>query len=212
MMFKISPVPAVLAAAVVVAGCTTDPENRNRNTGIGVGALIGAGLGAAVSDDKSKGVVIGTIAGATVGGLVGDQLDKQAEELRAGLDSDILVETADGRLVVTLPQDITFDTDSAVVRPSLQTELNKVAASLVSYPNSTVQVIGHTDNQGDAAYNQGLSERRASSVAAILQGGGVAPGRLTTFGRGENQPIASNLTPEGMARNRRVEIIVIPTG
>jgi len=210
MNIKVSPVAGVLCAAVILAGCTNDPKNRNLNTGLGVGALIGAGIGAAVSDDKGKGVVIGTIAGATVGGIIGDQLDKQAEELRAGLDDDILVEAADGRLVVTLPEDITFATDSAVVRPSLQAELNTVAASLVRYPESSVQVIGHTDNQGEASYNQALSERRAASVAAILQGGGVASGRLTTFGRGENQPIASNLTPEGMARNRRVEIIVIP--
>ncbi len=213
--------PLALAAGVslTVAACT-DPaslsangENANTNTGLGVGALVGAAVGSAVagSGNRTQGAILGGIVGAAAGGIVGSQLDKQAAELSSALDNDILVETADGRLIVTLPEDITFDTDSSVVRPGLQAELNKVAASLVQYPDTTVQVIGHTDNEGDANYNQGLSEQRAYSVSGILQAGGVGAGRITTLGKGENEPKASNLTPEGMAQNRRVEIIVIPS-
>ena len=77
--------------------------------------------------------------------------------------------------------------------------------------HSTVQVIGHTDNTGDAGYNQGLSERRANAVADVLMNGGVAFGRIQTFGRGEDQPVASNLSEEGRAQNRRVEIVILPT-
>ena len=178
-----------------------------------MGALVGAVVGSAVAGggNRTQGAVLGAIVGAAAGGIVGNQLDKQAAELNQSLDDDILVETADGRLIVTLPEDITFDTNSDIVRPSLQAELNKVAASLVQYPDSSVLVIGHTDNQGDATYNQRLSERRASSVSAILKAGGVSGRRVSASGRGENEPKASNLTPEGMAQNRRVEIIVIPT-
>jgi outer membrane protein OmpA-like peptidoglycan-associated protein len=103
-----------------------------------------------------------------------------------------------------------FATDSAAVRPDLRSDLNAVAASLLRYPNSTIQVVGHTDNTGTAAYNQDLSQRRAVSVASILRESGVPGGRIAAVGRGEDQPIASNLTPEGRAQNRRVEIIIRP--
>jgi outer membrane protein OmpA-like peptidoglycan-associated protein len=86
-----------------------------------------------------------------------------------------------------------------------------VADNLRSYPDSTVQVVGHTDNTGSASYNQALSERRANAVADILMNGGVAFERIQTYGRGENQPVASNLTEEGKRQNRRVEIVILPT-
>ena len=109
-----------------------------------------------------------------------------------------------------MPQDILFATDSAALRPDLQSDLRTVAQSLLAYPNTTVQVIGHTDNTGDASYNLNLSQRRAASVANVLISQGVPGFRVQTFGRGEDQPIADNLTPEGRARNRRVEIVILP--
>ena len=114
------------------------------------------------------------------------------------------------RLIVTMPQDILFDVDSSAVRPGLRTDLATLAASLNQYPNTTVDVIGHTDNTGSAGYNQNLSQRRAQEVTAILQSNGVASNRLRSIGRGEDAPIASNLTAEGRAQNRRVEIIIRP--
>ena len=81
----------------------------------------------------------------------------------------------------------------------------------MAYPNSTIQVIGHTDNEGDATYNQALSERRANAVADVLMAEGVPFGRIDAIGRGESQPVTSNLTPEGRAQNRRVEIVILPT-
>ena len=114
------------------------------------------------------------------------------------------------RLIVTLPQDILFDVDSASVRPGLRDDLMTVASSLRDYPDSTVQIVGHTDNTGDAGYNQQLSERRANAVADVLMDGGVGFSRIQTFGRGENQPVADNLTDAGRAQNRRVEIVILP--
>ena len=73
-----------------------------------------------------------------------------------------------------------------------------------------MQVVGHTDNTGSAAHNQALSERRANAVADVLMNGGVAFSRIQTYGRGEDQPLASNLTAEGRAQNRRVEIVILP--
>ncbi|MEL6753418.1 MAG: OmpA family protein, partial [Pseudomonadota bacterium] len=100
--------------------------------------------------------------------------------------------------------------DSAQLRPDLRADLFTLSESLQRYPDSTVQIVGHTDNTGTASYNQGLSERRAQSVAAVLVNAGVPSFRLRTFGAGENQPIASNLTPEGRQQNRRVDIVIRP--
>ena len=85
-----------------------------------------------------------------------------------------------------------------------------MAQNLLRYPNSQIQIIGHTDNTGSAAYNQDLSQRRAVSVASVLRESGVPSSRIAAFGRGEDQPIASNLTEQGKAQNRRVEIIIRP--
>ena len=112
---------------------------------------------------------------------------------------------------MSLPQDLLFATDSFSVRPDLQNDLYTVAGNLQNYPASTIQVIGHTDSDGDAVYNQQLSERRAGSVAGILMNAGVTPSRLQTIGRGESQPVASNLNETGKAQNRRVEIVILPT-
>ncbi len=206
----------LLGGAVAVAGCTDpallDPnaDHSKAQQGALLGGVLGAGI-TAVTGGEGKNIALAAAAGAVAGGLIGNQLDKQAAELRSQLANDGITVTNTGeQLVVSLPQDITFDTDSYTVRSSLRSEIGKVADNLVRYPNSSVQVIGHTDNQGDATYNFGLSQRRAGAVADLLQAGGVGYNRLQTIGRGEEQPIASNLTPEGRAQNRRVEIVVIP--
>ena len=100
--------------------------------------------------------------------------------------------------------------DSAALRPDLTNDLYAVAANLQKYPASTIQVVGHTDNTGTAGYNQDLSQRRAGSVAGVLISAGVPGSRIVAVGRGEDQPVASNLTPQGRAQNRRVEIVIRP--
>lgn len=213
------PLIALAGVALALSACNdpaqldanSDP-NKNRNSGAIFGGLLGAGLGAVSgASNKTAAVLGGAAAGAIIGGAIGSDLDKQAAELRGQLASDGITVTRTGDvLVVTLQQDITFATDSFTVRDSLRPELAKVARHLLKYPKSTIQVIGHTDSEGDAAYNIGLSQRRANAVADVLQSGGVPYTRLTTIGRGEEQPVASNLTEEGKAQNRRVEIVVIP--
>lgn len=212
---------AGLCSAFFLAACT-DPAtltvqedpNKNAKQGALLGGLIGAGVGAIANDsDPLLGALAGGAIGAAGGGVIGNQLDRQAAELRQQLANDgITIVNAGDRLIVTVPNDITFDTDSSTVRPALRSDLVKVGQNLVNYPNSNVQIIGHTDSDGEASYNLGLSERRANAVADILQANGVSFSRITTVGQGENNPIASNLTPEGKAQNRRVEIVVVPSG
>jgi outer membrane protein OmpA-like peptidoglycan-associated protein len=177
------------------------------------GALIGAAIGATKESgsDRLKNAALGAAIGAIAGGAIGNVLDQQAAELRGQVGGNVQIINEGSQLRVVMPQDILFAVDSAVLQPTLVNDLRAVAQSLQKYPNSTVQVIGHTDNTGAAAYNQDLSQRRAGSVAAVLRDYGVPGGRIVAIGRGEDQPVASNLTPEGQAQNRRVEIIIRPT-
>ena len=214
--------PFILSAVALIglSACTTGPvfDQNDPNRQAKQGALIGAGLGAitgrlAGGDDRgerNRATVAGALVGAAAGAAIGNQLDKQEADLRQQLGNDVGIRNTGDRLIVTMPQDILFATDSASLRPDLQADIRTVAQSLLAYPDTTVQVIGHTDNDGDAAYNQDLSQRRAQSVAGILVSEGVPSFRIQSIGRGEDQPIASNLTPEGKSQNRRVEIVILP--
>ncbi len=201
-----------LSACVDPNAYPDDPNARQRQGAI-VGGLVGAVTGAAVSGDgdELKGAIVGGALGAGAGALIGADLDRQAAELRGSLNSNISVTNTGEYLIVNMPQDLLFAVDSASVRPDLRADLSTVASSLLRYPNSRIEVIGHTDNTGSAAYNQDLSQRRAVAVASVLRENGVPSNRIVAVGRGEDQPIASNLTPEGRAKNRRVEIIIRPT-
>ena len=153
----------------------------------------------------------GAAAGAAIGGLIGAALDRQAAELERDLGNGITVDNQGDQLLVSFPQDILFATDSAAIDAGRRQDLNALAANLQRYPDTSVQVIGHTDNTGSAAYNFDLSSRRAGTVSSILVGAGVPSSRISSTGRGEDAPIASNLTSEGRAQNRRVEVIISPT-
>jgi outer membrane protein OmpA-like peptidoglycan-associated protein len=160
--------------------------------------------------ERNRTTVAGALIGAAAGAAIGNRLDQQEADLRQQLGDDTSIRNTGDRLIVTLPQDILFATDSAALRPDLQADVRTVAQSLLAYPDTTVQVIGHTDNVGEAGYNLDLSQRRAQSVANVLVSEGVPSFRVQSIGRGEDQPIASNLTPEGKAQNRRVEIVILP--
>lgn len=218
--------PLILAgtAALALTACThsgpIDPNRGpNNNQNAQQGALIGAGVGALAGlltagddpADSRRAAVTGALIGGAGGAVIGNQLDRQEEDLRRDLNNDAIdINNTGDRLIVTLPQAILFATDSTAVRTDLQRDLRTVAGNLQAYPNSTIQVIGHTDSDGDAGYNLDLSNRRASSVASVLIDAGVSPGRIRTIGRGEDQPVASNLTADGKAQNRRVEIVILP--
>ncbi len=212
---------AVLVAGTLTLTACTEPgqlgsgpndPNQKRNNGALIGAASGAVLGALTGDDGNRGdrALAGALLGGAVGAGVGYSLDQQEAELRRQMDSRVVITNTGDRLIVTLPQDITFATDSTAVQPGIQDDLRALAQNVQVYANSTLQVVGHTDSDGDAAYNQTLSEGRANAVANVLYSNGVPVNRVRTFGRGESQPIASNLTPQGKQQNRRVEIVILP--
>ena len=210
------PLIAALAAVTLVAACedpgapgTGQPGDRTQQ-GVIVGGILGAVTGALVSDNKGQGAIKGAVLGAGAGAVVGYSLDKQEAELRSQLGGGATITNTGDRLIVTMPQDILFATDSANLNPSIQSDLRTVAQSLMNYPASTVQVLGHTDDRGTAAYNYDLSQRRAAAVSSVLIGSGVPATRIQTIGRGFDQPVASNLTDAGRAQNRRVDIVILP--
>jgi outer membrane protein OmpA-like peptidoglycan-associated protein len=208
---------AGLAAMLVTTACTTDPNTGQRSIskaaigGIG-GALGGYLLGDLVGGrrdrtEKILGAGIGAVAGAGIGAYM-DAQERKLREETAGTGVDVI---RDGdNLVLRMPSGITFAYDRADVQPQFQPTLNDVASVLAQYPKTYIDVYGHTDSDGTDAYNQGLSERRAQSVASYLTSHGVQSARIATRGYGETQPIASNETEAGKASNRRVEIKIAP--
>tara|TARA_R110000850_G_scaffold20404_5_gene60612 strand:- start:11 stop:688 length:678 start_codon:yes stop_codon:yes gene_type:complete len=222
MTFVKFPAFAALATVVALGACTSpngsilaqdnDPNQRLKN-----GALIGAASGAVIGalskgdGNRDQGALRGAIIGGALGAGGGALLDKQERDLRASLgNQNVTINNTGDRLVVTLPQDILFATGSSAVRPDLQRDLAAVAGNLQAYPDSTVQIIGHTDSDGEASFNQQLSESRANAVASVLLNNGISSRRIQSYGRGESQPIASNLNAQGKAQNRRVEIVILP--
>ncbi|MFZ9395817.1 MAG: OmpA family protein [Erythrobacter sp.] len=208
---------SVAAASLLgTSACVTDPntgEKKVSRTAIGGvgGAVLGGLLGGAIGGKTGR--IVGAVAGGAAGGYVGYRMDQQIKELKeetegSGVD---VTEVDNGQaILVNLPDGVTFDVGSATLKPAFRDTLNGVADSLIKYPNSIVDVYGHTDSTGSDAFNQSLSERRAQTVANYLTSRGVSQARLRWQGFGETMPVADNTTEEGRARNRRVEIKIIP--
>jgi outer membrane protein OmpA-like peptidoglycan-associated protein len=220
---KYSMIAGVVAAglALTVSGCATytgqtnapDDPNRTRN-----GALIGAAIGAAAgllsggdAVERRQRALVGVGVGALAGGSIGAYQDRQEAELRRKMQgTGVDVVRQGDNITLNMPSGITFGFDSASLQPQFQPVLDNVAQTLVQYNQTVVEIAGHTDSVGTDAYNQGLSQRRANSVAAYLGGRGVMQQRMITVGAGESRPIASNDTESGRAQNRRVEITLVP--
>ncbi|RMF35963.1 MAG: OmpA family protein [Alphaproteobacteria bacterium] len=202
-----------VAALVLASACAPTNDGRpNRTvTGALIGSTVGALGGLLVGGNDRRNALMGAGIGVLVGAAIGNYLDQREAELRRELrGTGAIVTRYDDRLGVTLPEGITFDVDSARLKPRSRRVINRIARALNRDPRSYVDVIGHTDSTGTRAYNQQLSTRRARAVYNALIRRGVAAERLAFAGAGETQPIASNATAEGRARNRRVEIIIYP--
>ncbi|MBW8785048.1 MAG: OmpA family protein [Novosphingobium sp.] len=217
-MHKSRTLVASFAALSLLAtsGCVTDPNTGERKVsrtaigGVG-GAIGGALLGGLIGGGTGR--IIGAGIGGVAGAAVGSQMDKQIRQLKeqtAGSGIDVTPVDNGQAILVNLPENVTFDVGSYILRPEFRSALDKVADSLKQYPDSLVDVYGHTDSTGSAQMNQTLSENRARTVANYLTTQGVSPARVRSQGFGATMPVASNDTPEGRARNRRVEIKIVP--
>lgn len=205
-----------IAALLAVSGCVTDPNTGERKVsrtaiGAGVGTLGGLLLGGLIGGGTGR--IIGAGIGGLAGGAIGYTMDKQIKELReqtAGSGVDITPTDNGQAILVNLPEGVTFDIDSAALKPEFRGTLDQISKSLNQYPNSLVDVYGHTDSTGSDQHNQTLSESRARTVANYMAMQGVSGARIRSQGYGETLPIADNATEEGRRRNRRVEIKIVP--
>jgi len=204
------------AMTLALAGCqTTDPytgEEKTSNTtkGAGIGAAGGA-IAGAIFGGSRKAVLIGAGIGALAGGLVGNYMDKQEAELRTRLqNTGVSVTRVGDSIVLNMPGNVTFATDSSNISADFYPVLDSVALVVNKFEKTYVDVIGHTDSTGSAEHNQRLSVARASSVTRYLGSQKVVPQRVKTQGMGQNAPAANNDTPDGRSLNRRVEIRLTP--
>jgi len=200
-----------------LTGCTA-PQTKTEKGGIygaAGGAAAGAVVGQVIAHD-TKGTLIGAAIGAAIGGLggagVGKMMDNQERDMRAALaSSEAAAVSREGNLLaVTFKGDVSFDTNSTVVRPGLYPELDRVARVMNQYPNTLIRVEGHTDSRGSNEYNMDLSNRRANAVKNLLVQRGIAGSRIEAVAFGETMPVASNDTEAGRQKNRRVEIKIAP--
>ncbi len=203
-------------------GCTTyDPYTGEEQVSKATaGAAIGAGvaaIGAAIesSDDdartRNERILKAAAAGGAIGGSVGYYMDRQEAKLREKLQNSGVQVVRDGdNLILVMPGNVTFDTNSSQVRPQFEDVLESVALVVEEFDKTLLEVTGHTDSTGSDSYNMQLSEQRANAVANHLRRHDVSADRILTQGYGENRPIANNSTPEGRQQNRRVEIVLVP--
>ncbi|MDO5630459.1 MAG: OmpA family protein [Paracoccus sp. (in: a-proteobacteria)] len=206
------------AGLMAIAACTDQTGQpiggmSRTQQGAIAGGVLGAVIGATEDgDNRGRDAARGAIIGAAAGAVAGNILDRQAQALQQQISNpNVQIVNHGSYLQVVMPEGILFATNSAAVSGPAQSDLYAVARNLNQYPNSRVEVIGHTDSTGSMALNMDLSQRRAQSVTGILAAAGVNQARLTARGVGPNQPVASNATDAGRAQNRRVEILIRPT-
>lgn len=210
-----------LAATFGLAACTTqDPytgEQKTSKTTYGalggalVGALAGGLIGKGDAKDRRERALIGAGVGALAGGGIGYYMDQQEKELTQRLRaSGVSVTRVGNDIILNMPGNVTFATNSSDINAKFYEVLNSVAIVLKEYDKTLIDVTGHTDSTGSDQYNMELSQRRAQSVAGYLIGQGLNGQRFYVVGAGESQPIADNNTPAGREQNRRVEIRLMP--
>ncbi len=208
------PATVLLASALALAGCAgMSDAQRGTATGAGIGTVAGAVLGGAVSG-TGRGTRGGAMVGAAAGALGGYVWSRHMEQQRQAMEQATqgtgigVSQTADNRLRLEVPSDVSFATNSATINSSLRPILDRFAQTLNDNPATHVSIIGHTDNTGTDAINDPLSMRRAASTRDYLASRGVDSRRIDIDGRGSYEPIADNTSADGRARNRRVEIYV----
>jgi outer membrane protein OmpA-like peptidoglycan-associated protein len=195
-----------LTAALLLFNCNASRTVKGGAIGAGTGAVIGGIIGNQF-DNTAVGAIIGAAVGGTAGALIGRHMDKQAEELRNDLKGAEVERVGEG-IRITFNSGIQFAVNSYELSQTSKGNLQSLASTLNKYDDTDVLIEGHTDSSGSDDYNLELSNKRANSVLRYLVSNAVVPGRLTSVGYGEAQPIADNATKEGMAKNRRVEVAI----
>jgi len=214
---NISILVMALAITVSFTSCEATKNANNKQKGAVIGAGAGAVLGAILGNNVGKGgngeagAVIGGVVGGAAGILIGNKMDKQAQQIEEEIPGATVERVADD-IVITFDENsgVYFDTAKYNINAASQVNLDKLAGVLQEYVDTNVLVVGHTDSVGAEESNMLLSKRRAQAVSSYFTTKGIASSRLTTNWYGEQTPVGDNATPEGRAKNRRVNIVIIP--
>ncbi len=197
----------VTALGIMASSCSSlNRSQKGAAIGVAGGAAIGAVVGKALGN-TALGAITGAAVGGTAGAVIGKKMDKQAEEMKKVLGEAEVRRVGEG-IVVEFKEKILFGFDRSDLSTASQSSLTKLVDALKKYPDTNIEIIGHTDDKGTDAYNQTLSERRAASVASYLRSNGISSSRLTTVGKGESDPKVPNTTDADRAENRRVEFVI----
>jgi len=196
-----------LIVAFFSAGCKTwNKSQKGAAIGVAGGAAAGAVIGKAAGN-TAMGAIIGATVGGVAGAVIGRKMDKQAEEMKKEIPDAEVVRVGEG-IVIEFNSKILFGFDQSNLTAAARTNLDKLLVILQKYPDTNIEVQGHTDSKGTTSYNQKLSEERASTVSYYLAGKGIASSRLSIHGFGESLPRYTNDSEDAQAQNRRVEFLV----
>jgi outer membrane protein OmpA-like peptidoglycan-associated protein len=197
----------IVLASLILAGCKSmNKTQKGAVIGTAGGAAAGAVIGRAAGN-TAMGAIIGAAVGGVTGAVIGRKMDKQAEEIEKTVPGAKVERVGEG-IVVDFTEKILFGYDRSDLNPSSQDNLDKLVNVLKEYPDTNIEVQGHTDSKGSEDYNMGLSERRANAVSNYLINRGVAGSRVTTKGYGESAPVSDNTSDDGRAQNRRVTFLI----
>lgn len=197
----------IVSMVMMISGCASwNKTQKGAVVGTATGGAMGAVIGRA-SGNTALGAIIGATVGGATGAIIGNQMDKQAEEIMKTVP-DAKVERVGEGIVVEFSSNVLFGFDESTLSAEARTSLDKLVKVLDAYPDTDIEIQGHTDSKGSVAYNQALSERRATAVSGYLEGQGTAGSRLTIKGFGETTPKYENNTDEGRTENRRVEFLI----
>ena len=198
---------SIAAIAIILTGCKSmNKTQKGAVIGTAGGGAVGAVIGKAAGN-TALGAIIGATVGGVTGAVIGHKMDKQAKEIENKVPGAKVERVGEG-IVVEFSEKILFGFDRSDLNGSASNNLDKLTTILKEYPDTDIEIQGHTDSKGSDDYNMKLSERRASSVANYLRGRGIASGRIKTKGYGETAPVSSNETESGRADNRRVNFLI----
>lgn len=203
-----------MLAGTTFTSCDSVRNMNNTQKGAAIGTAAGAVLGGVVGNNvKNKnsalGAVLGGVVGGTVGAIIGKNMDKQAQEIEQTVPGAKVERVGEGIKIVMDENTVNFDFDSSKLTSVAQKNLDQIAKIFKKYPKTLINIYGYTDNKGKDEYNAKLSRNRANAVKKYLASNGIGIKRITTFGMGEADPIASNDTEAGRAQNRRVEFSIV---
>jgi outer membrane protein OmpA-like peptidoglycan-associated protein len=200
----------VVTSGLLLGGMASCASMSRTGQGGVIGGAAGGVVGGVIghqSGNTAKGAIIGAVLGGAAGALIGHQMDQQARELKQNIPGATVERVGEG-IQVTFASGLLFDFNSDVVKGNARANLEELARSLDKYDGSNLMIVGHTDNVGSDSYNQDLSERRANAAMRYLVSRNVDENRVATRGVGEDEPVATNATDSGRAKNRRVEVAI----